>query len=633
MKKCIYPLIAGALYYVFLAMLFYGYRYGFSAAFQFDDYDNLSWLSGSKGDIQYFSAVFGGNAGPLGRPVSLAAFLVDGYYWPFDSIPLHRTNALLHLLNSCLLAALLLRLRYLVTPKFPLGLLILAACLWSAMPLLASTIFSTVQRMTLLSAAFTLAGIWLYLTGRAYLSDKPRVGAALMAGAVCAFTPLAVLSKENGALLPLYIAVIEYTLLPPLPASLAKRQKSFLRLLLAIPIMAVAAYLALQLFNFTQLQASYSSRPFTLSGRLQTEAAILWQYLRLAFFPDMAALGPYHDAHPVYGVTTHPILVPGSFLAWMAAVGAAVYFRKTTPLPLFAVAWFLGGHVLESSFIPLELYFEHRNYMPLIGPVYAFTIGMGAALKNTRIRYCALGAYLAMQLFILLQTSQLWGDPLKSAYYWAGRQPDSIRAAQFLAQQLMRRHRLGEAGQTIAFAVNRHPDDAGLLLQQLQLQCEMLTLKPELLAQTQSRLHQVRYNNTAARALNGLADLAIAKRCAVLDTPRLHGILATLTGNGGFYHGGGAYHLHHIQARLYEQEKKLAPAIEELEQALKIDPTLDTFLRLSSILSDAGYYEAALRPLADARRHLPENPFVRRYWLEQLDAYTYEIDAYRHEYH
>jgi tetratricopeptide (TPR) repeat protein len=461
------------------------------------------------------------------------------------------------------------------------------------------------------------------------LPDKPRVGAALMGVAIYAFTALAALSKENGALLPLYIAIVESVLLPPFPPNLGKRQKVFLRLLLAAPITALSAYLALSLIDAAQLHALYAIRTFTLSERLQTEVVILWEYLRLGFFPAMAGLGPYHDAHPVYTVTTHPGFVLGSLSAWTAVTGAAVYFRKITPLPLFALGWFLSGHLLESSFIPLELYFEHRNYVPLIGPAYALTIGLGTAIKNAFIRYVLLGAYLAMQLFMLLQTAQLWGDPLKSAFYWADRQPDSIRAAQFLMQQLLRRGRVDETEQTMGRALKRYPDDAAMLLQQLQLRCKIQTLTPELLAQTRTRLRQVRFNSAAVFVLNGLTNLSGAKRCAALDTHSMHGILTVLTGNGGFYHGGGAYHLHHLQARLYEQEKQLAPAIAELEQALKINPTLDTFLRLSSVLIDAGYYDAALRPLADARRHLPSNPFARRYWLEQLSAYTEEIEAYR----
>jgi tetratricopeptide (TPR) repeat protein len=627
MKKCIRSLVAGTLVYLFLAILFGCYRFGFPAVFQFDDFSNLSWLSALDDDIRISAQVFAGIAGPSGRPLSLAAFLIDGYYWPFDSAPFHRTNTLLHLLNGCLLIALLDNLRAL-TPKPPgAGLTILAACIWMALPLSASTVLLTVQRMTLLSATFSLAGIAVYLAGRGRLPAKPRSGSALMAIAVAVFTPLAVLSKENGALLPLYLLVIEAALLPPLPSNLGKPHKIGLRLLVVLPVIALFAYLGQMLFHFDGLTMAYSGREFTLSERLQSEAVILWEYLRLAFLPDIAALGPFQDAHPVFSIASHPGIVFGSCAAWLAVTGIAFYLRKTTALPFFAVCWFLAGHLLESTIIPLELYFEHRNYLPLIGPVYALIIGSGRMIQAAALRYAVPGAYLAMQILILSQTTQLWGDSIKSAYYWAGKQPDSIRAAQFLAQQLLRQHRLAEAQQALERALARHPRDAALLLQQLQLRCESQNLVATLVDQTQRRIERARYSSAAVSTLNALIDLAAARRCSALDALEIQAMLDHLMQNSTF--AGVKYHLHHLKARLYEQQRQLKPALHELEAALKIDPTLDTFLRIASMLIDAGYYDAALQPLSDARNHLPENPFVRRYWLRELDAYTQEINGYR----
>lgn len=41
----------------------------------------------------------------------------------------------------------------------------------------------------------------------------------------------------------------------------------------------------------------------------------------------------------------------------------------------FGIAWFLIGHSLESSFIPLELVHEHRNYLPLFG-IFLLPVGL-----------------------------------------------------------------------------------------------------------------------------------------------------------------------------------------------------------------------------------------------------------------
>ena len=39
----------------------------------------------------------------------------------------------------------------------------------------------------------------------------------------------------------------------------------------------------------------------------------------------------------------------------------------------FALAWFLAGHVLESTFVPLELVHEHRNYLPQYSILFGIT--------------------------------------------------------------------------------------------------------------------------------------------------------------------------------------------------------------------------------------------------------------------
>ena len=45
----------------------------------------------------------------------------------------------------------------------------------------------------------------------------------------------------------------------------------------------------------------------------------------------------------------------------------SIFNSRRFPLAAFGIVWFLIGHSLESTFIPLELVHEHRNYLPLLG--------------------------------------------------------------------------------------------------------------------------------------------------------------------------------------------------------------------------------------------------------------------------
>src|SRR5690606_4867616 len=100
--------------------------------------------------------------------------------------------------------------------------------------------------------------------------------------------------------------------------------------------------------------------------------------------------------------------------------------------------WYLGAHLLESTTIALELYFEHRNYVPLMGPVLAVAAGSVRAGKTIapllQGALCAYGLLLAVVLF---GSTSLWGQPALAAEMWAIRKPDSLRATQYLAQQLL----------------------------------------------------------------------------------------------------------------------------------------------------------------------------------------------------
>ena len=82
------------------------YSVGLNGGYLFDDYPNLQDL-GTYGVIDSWDKarafIFNGFAGPTGRPVSLASFLIDANSWPMDPYPFKYTNLMIHLLNGVLL--------------------------------------------------------------------------------------------------------------------------------------------------------------------------------------------------------------------------------------------------------------------------------------------------------------------------------------------------------------------------------------------------------------------------------------------------------------------------------------------------------------------------------------------------
>ncbi|MFO1232284.1 MAG: hypothetical protein U1E57_03180 [Paenacidovorax caeni] len=114
---------------------------------------------------------------------------------------------------------------------------VVAAGLWMLHPYWVSTTLYVVQRMTILSGLFMLAGMVGYLKGRLWLMQpaqhRPLAAYALMTSSAGMGTLLAVLSKENGALLPLLLLVVE-AFLHRMRAN-APPRKLWLALVLGLP--------------------------------------------------------------------------------------------------------------------------------------------------------------------------------------------------------------------------------------------------------------------------------------------------------------------------------------------------------------------------------------------------------------
>jgi hypothetical protein len=90
--------------------------------------------------------------------------------------------------------------------------------------------------------------------------------------AIC--TLLAILSKENGILLPLYILVLEATFFSGHPRTTVWR--IWIWVILVLPLLLVAFYF-ISILDDTLL--SYRNRHFTPGERLLTQAVILFDYI------------------------------------------------------------------------------------------------------------------------------------------------------------------------------------------------------------------------------------------------------------------------------------------------------------------------------------------------------------------
>jgi tryptophan-rich sensory protein len=131
--------------------------------------------------------------------------------------------------------------------------------------------------------------------------------------------------------------------------------------------------------------------------------------------------------------------VVGVALCVATLIGAALALRKQRPLASLGVLWFFSAHALTSSFIPLELVYEHRNYFASLGVCLVLADVLLVVPKTPQLR--RLAAILAITFLawcaIATQTrARQWSDSLGFARGEAARHPSSPRATYGAAQLL-----------------------------------------------------------------------------------------------------------------------------------------------------------------------------------------------------
>ena len=435
-----------------LVTTFVVYQSGLYGDFEFDDFSNIVNNEKLENFSEFswnglYDIAFSGYSGPLKRPVSMGSFALNALTTGLSQ-PLYfkLTNVVIHLANGILvywlLGLVLQALRRVATVPLDdtttLWIQCAATGIWLLHPINLTSVLYIVQRMTSLASGFTFLAIGLYILGRERLlccSNGPQGWALIMAGLVGAGV-LAVLSKETGVLIPVLMLVIEVTLFRF--ACVSSRDKKWLIIFFVVLVLLpTLAFLAATAVNSPRLYGGYAVRDFDMADRLLTQPRVLWFYLQMIFVPTTALLGLYHDDFLVSRSLLQPQHTLAAIAGLIGLMTLALMSIRKLPVLAFGILWFFAGHLLESTTLPLEMVHEHRNYLPVLGPIFAlvyYCCSPGLIPDTVNFRKGAVIVLLALLTITTAHRSEQWGDVIVHSVQEASNHPKSERANQQLGR-------------------------------------------------------------------------------------------------------------------------------------------------------------------------------------------------------
>lgn len=478
------PVSSCRFFLFFSILLLICYSNTFSASWQMDDRPNIlhnSRIHMSDISIEeiWKSMTAKPGSGGFYRPIACFSFALNWFAGQDSVAGYHVVNWFIHFGTSWLLFLTIQLFFHTPTLKDQYStreiyfVSALATMLWALNPLQTQAVTYIVQRMASLSAFFSLLSIFCYIKGRINTVTKNR-NILFFIGAICYI--FAILSKENSIIILLIIPIIEYLFFNEKTFTMLTKRKiiSFLFLIFIIIFSALA--IDPGAFNF--LIKYYDHRPFSMLERVLTEQRILLFYITQLIYPHPSRLSIAHDFTLSTSII-NPIETIVAIAVNITLIMLAIIYGKRYPFFGLAILFYYTNHIIESTIAPLELVFEHRNYLPSLFFFIPISLLLNSLVKFSESRkillivtVIAISSLLTSEGYATYirnnawKTEQsLWLDALYKA-------PNSDRPLAVLALQIGWRDRATERDfnkaldlikRTLSMTKNRKMSDAAQL--------------------------------------------------------------------------------------------------------------------------------------------------------------------------
>jgi len=348
--------------------------------FAFDDVPNIT--DNSQIRMEQFSIDGLRKAGfdsPIkGRPLAYFTLAINYWWGGYDIVGYHVLNIAIHVINGLLVYVISLQLLEQYRRSDPRGsawidsstlqmIALLSSLMYTVHPIQIQSVTYIIQRMNSLATLLYLAAFALYIAGRNSHSISKKIVLWLVAALSWG---LSLSSKQITITLPFVIMLYEWLFFHKFTHRRPIRRDA---VIIGVIVAVVAAVVVIQFEAIGPVFSNYYGRDFTLGERLLTQPRVLIIYAGLTLFPLPSRFNLLHEIS-----TSHSLIDPPTTLFAILVLAGyvliALSLMKRNRLVSFLLFWPLINLAVESSFLPLEMIFEHRMYLPLLGVTLLFSM-------------------------------------------------------------------------------------------------------------------------------------------------------------------------------------------------------------------------------------------------------------------
>lgn len=342
------------------------------------------------------------------------------------------------------------------------------AMIWGLHPLQINAVTYIVQRMTSMAGLFGLFSLNCMLRARRHFleapSNKVKFILWLILSALGWF--LGLLCKENLLILPFLALGTEAFLF---------RRGEFRLPARAIGVAGLGILLVMIFYmpmeRIGVVFSGYERRDFNALERLLTQSRVLWHYLSLFVFPASERFALLYE-YPISRGLISPATTLPSVISWIFLSIVLWRKRASHPILCWVFFWYLAAHSMESSIIPLELIFEHRNYLPSLSLAFGTILSIILFFQYFSKKFSAsillndprTQVLLGLGLLFILGTGTYvrnmdYADSITFYRAELEKFPKSKRLRLNLALELNKQGKFGEGGARLKKLVEEYPDD------------------------------------------------------------------------------------------------------------------------------------------------------------------------------